>query len=1467
MASVRIPHFSINARFPKCVTTTRRIAGWVLVATAVVILFCVLAPTAAAQTCPSNIPHTQGTWRTLPYLMPINPISATLLHNGKVLIVAGSENDASNNSPGAQSYRNAIWDPTGTTQSSVTVQNINYDVFCSGTVALPDGRAIVIGGTSTFGFTGDNRASIFNPATQQFAQTQSMVEGRWYATATALGDGRIATFSGLNSSGGNNNTVEIYDLKNAGAGWTSPVAAPFTPPLFPRMFLLPNGKVFFGGNGGAGKSIANSWILDPSSGTWTMSAATTRDREYGSSVLMPLLAPSYTPRVMNFGGGQPATATTEIIDLSATTPSWNPGPNMSTGRIGMNAVILPNGKVLAEGGSVNNESPDTPGKSADLYDPVGNTMSSAGAATYSRLYHSTALLLPDATVVSMGSNPGTRGSYQPAIEIYTPPYLFDSNDNLITTNRPKITGVTPTVMGYNASFSATYTSISAISSAVLVRPGSSTHAFNMDQRLIGLCGPSPQPACSGSGTLTLTSPPNSNIAPPGYYMLFLLDSSGVPSVAQFIQLTTYTTTPPTGSITSPSSNLTLTSGGSVAFSGSSATAAKYSWIFPGGSPATSTVQNPGSVTFNTAGTYVTSLTAIDSSGNSDPNPPTRTISALPASPDFSIAVTQPAVTVIPGQSATFTVSTQALSGFTGSVVLSVGSENGFPTGITSGGFSPASITGSGSATLTMNTTTSTVPYALSLTITGTSGSITHTASTTLLVNIAAPAGLTVTSASSGQVSLSWSAVTGATGYHVKRSLDNGGPYIGVGCTTTSTTFSDTGLTNGTTYYYVVSADFTAGPNAGGESADSNQVTATPVAGTFSPIRVHSGGAAFTDPATGNVWSADTGFTGGNTFSTTNTITDTANPSQAPLYQTQRYGNFQYQFSVPNGTYTVNLKFAEIYWTTTGKRLFNVAINGQTVLSNFDIVAAAGGSLTAVDKGFTVGPTSTITIQLTTVVDNACISAIEVLSGAGTAPVAVSVSPPTANLTASQTQAFTATVTNTTNTAVTWALSPATGAGTVSINGNTATYTAPSSIPSTQTVTLTATSVADTTKSAAAQITLSPTSSSFSPIRVHSGGAAFTDPATGNVWSADTGFTGGNTFSTTNTITDTANPSQAPLYQTQRYGNFQYQFSVPNGTYTVNLKFAEIYWTTTGKRVFNVAINGQTVLSNFDIVAAAGGWLTAVDKGFTVGPTSTITIQFTSVVDNACISAIEILAGTAAVAVSVSPQTANLTASQTQPFTATVTNTTNTAVTWALSPPTGAGTLSINGSTATYTAPSSIPSPQTVTLTATSVADTTKSASAQITLSPTSSFSPIRVHSGGAAFTDPATGNVWSADTGFTGGNTFSTTKTITDTANPSQAPLYQTERYGNSTYTFNVPNGTYTVTLKFAEFYWTSTGQRVFNVAINGTTVLSNFDIVAAAGGPLTAVDKSFTVGPTSTITIQLTTVVDNGKIDAIQIQ
>ena len=99
-----------------------------------------------------------------------------------------------------------------------------------------------------------------------------------------------------------------------------------------------------------------------------------------------------------------------------------------------------------------------------------------------------------------------------------------------------------------------------------------------------------------------------------------------------------------------------------------------------------------------------------------------------------------------------------------------------------------------------------------------------------------------------------------------------------------------------------------------------------------------------------MWNADTGSSGGTTYATSGAIQNTTTPA---LYQTERFGNFQYQFSVPNGNYTVTLKFAEIYFSTAGSRIFNVAIDGAQVLTNFDIISQAGAPNTAIDRSFPV----------------------------------------------------------------------------------------------------------------------------------------------------------------------------------------------------------------------------------------------------------------------------------------------------------------------------------------------------------------------------------------------------------------------------------------------------------------------------------------------------------------------------------
>ena len=284
-------------------------------------------------------------------------------------------------------------------------------MFCNGMIVLPDEqRAFIDGGTLAYDrfFEGSPKSSIFDPATNTFTNAQNMAHGRWYPTVLTLGDGRIMTFSGFLETGETTNTtVEFYTV---GSGWSSPVTAPFTPDLYPRLHVLPNGKVFYSG------APPVSELFDPVSATWQLNVATTNyggTREYGSSVLLGLTpANNYDPVVGIPGGDSPATTTTETIDLNAATPKWTYGPNMSQARIEMNAVLLPNGQVVAMGGSVNDEDTSTESLNADLYTPAsgssGATITSAGVNAYGRLYHSVAMLLPDATVWLAGGNP-TRG--------------------------------------------------------------------------------------------------------------------------------------------------------------------------------------------------------------------------------------------------------------------------------------------------------------------------------------------------------------------------------------------------------------------------------------------------------------------------------------------------------------------------------------------------------------------------------------------------------------------------------------------------------------------------------------------------------------------------------------------------------------------------------------------------------------------------------------------------------------------------------------------------------------------------------------------------------------------------------------------------------------------------------------------------------------------------------------------------
>jgi len=515
------------------------------------------------STTPNQPPHTSsghptGMWTTLPGTMPINPVHAALLHTGKIFVISGSGNCPANLSgcaPGPQYPQGAAL--LDLSSNKITTMPISWDMFCNGMSIMQDGRVLINGGTKGYGslevvgvqaevpFTGLPNTSIFDPGTESFVDVTPTAHGRWYPTMTELNDGRMMTTSGLNDSdGNNNNTSEIWD----GTKWGAEIPGnphisdfpTFQFPLYPRMHLLPTGHVFY--------SAPSSATLDfnPTSQTWTLVAWTiypgqdpNGERTYGTSVLLPLTPQNnYSPKVMILGGDNPATDTTELIDLSPAgsqisascpnvAPCWVQGPKMAQARVEMKATILPNGKVMVDGGSVKDEDASTASLKAEIYDPATNSFSSAGSNVFPRLYHNVQLLLPDGTVAITGGNP-EQGVFENHIEIYQPSYLFNADGSLAT--RPTIGANAPSSISYGASFSVPTPDAANIASVVLMKPGSVTHSFDMDQRYVGLT------FAADSGSLTVTGPPNSNIAPPGYYMLFLVNKAGTPSLASWVQV-------------------------------------------------------------------------------------------------------------------------------------------------------------------------------------------------------------------------------------------------------------------------------------------------------------------------------------------------------------------------------------------------------------------------------------------------------------------------------------------------------------------------------------------------------------------------------------------------------------------------------------------------------------------------------------------------------------------------------------------------------------------------------------------------------------------------------------------------------------------------------------------------------------------------------------------------------------------
>jgi hypothetical protein len=460
-------------------------------------LFSLLAAMALLMPLPSTAQVDQtGQWSNLNTL-PWFPIHIHLLPTGKVMMWPG-DGGRSGDDP-------RLWDPA--TQALTTLTKPGYDAFCTGHAFMADGRLFVAGGHISSG-TGLAQASLYNPFNDTWTQAPAMNAGRWYPTVTQLGNGDALVTSGdIDTGVGVNPLPQVY--QSATGTWRDLTNAQRKQFLYPFMFLAPDGRVFDVG------PSDQTHVLDPTgTGQWSFVGynASLKFRTYGSAVMYS------DGKILALGGSDPPVNSAEVLDLNQASPVWRSVAPMQYARRHATATLLPDGKVLVTGGTsgegFNNTT--TPVLPAEIWDPETEQWTTLASASSPRIYHSAALLLPDGRVLATG------GNGYPTPEAFSPPYLFKGT-------RPTISGV-PTNIAYGQQFTVQTPDASSITKVTLIRLGSMTHAINANQRLSVL-----NYTVSGDA-LNITAPAHGNIAPPGHYMLFIVNSNGVPSVASIVNI-------------------------------------------------------------------------------------------------------------------------------------------------------------------------------------------------------------------------------------------------------------------------------------------------------------------------------------------------------------------------------------------------------------------------------------------------------------------------------------------------------------------------------------------------------------------------------------------------------------------------------------------------------------------------------------------------------------------------------------------------------------------------------------------------------------------------------------------------------------------------------------------------------------------------------------------------------------------
>ena len=464
-----------------------------------------------------------GKWTGLVSL-PLVPSSGAVLKNGKVLLWS-ADGEFSFGSAGR--VQTTLFDPANLSNVKQTA-SVGHNMFCTGTTMLADGRLLVNGGSNA------PVTSIYDPESRSFTRMQDMVIPRGYNGNTILADGSVLTIGGSWSNATGRKDGEIWTPSGGwrrapgiiAEGMTSPNDSSTTG-VDSHFVVIPggNGRVLY-----AAPHPTMRWIDTSGSGSVKV-AAQRGDDDYATSGNALMYD---TGRILKTGGsptysGSAASAKAYEIDIRTGAPAVTKLAPMIYPRAYHNTVVLPDGRVMLIGGQTYAQSFSDSNSvlPTEVWDPKTGLFSATAPIAVGRNYHSIALLLPDGRVLSGGGGLcGSCSANHPDLQLYSPGYLFDAAGN--PASRPTIVSA-PDELGFGRPISVTTSR--AVTSFSLVRMGATTHTVNTDQRRLSL-----NFTRLSDTSYRVDVPSNSGYLLPGYWMLFALDSAGVPSVAKIVRV-------------------------------------------------------------------------------------------------------------------------------------------------------------------------------------------------------------------------------------------------------------------------------------------------------------------------------------------------------------------------------------------------------------------------------------------------------------------------------------------------------------------------------------------------------------------------------------------------------------------------------------------------------------------------------------------------------------------------------------------------------------------------------------------------------------------------------------------------------------------------------------------------------------------------------------------------------------------